>query len=82
MDCPEAGDGQSLSHVPGPLSQFTGRLAYLSLGDLHVFFVFSSVYYCLFLSPLGFSIGIHALTLDGLFFGWFLLTLIEHLADR
>ena len=48
MDCPEAGEGQPLSHVPGPLSQFTGRLAYLSLGDLHVFFVFASVYCCLF----------------------------------
>lgn len=52
------------------------------LGICMFFFVFSSVYCCLFLSPPCFSIGIHALTLDGLFFGWFLLTLIEHLADR
>lgn len=68
-------------HVPGALSQFTGRLAYLSLGDLHVFFVFSSVYCRLFYPPC-FSIAMYTLTVDGLFFGWFLLKLIEHLADR
>ena len=47
MDCPEAGKGQLLSSVPGPLSQFTGRLAYLSLWDLHAF-LFSAVvlFYC------------------------------------
>lgn len=37
MDCPAAGKGQLLSTVPGPLSQFAGRLAYLSLWDLHAF---------------------------------------------
>lgn len=80
MDCPEAGKGQLLSSVPGPLSQLTGRLAYLSLWDLHAF-VSSSIYCCL-LSLHCFSVAIQPLTLDDFFFGWFLLKLIEHLADR
>lgn len=36
MDCPEAEERQLLSSVPHPLPQFAGRLAYLSLGGLHV----------------------------------------------
>lgn len=65
MDCPEARKGQLLSIVPGPLSQFAGRLAYLSLWDLHAF-VSSSIYSCL-LSPPYLSIDIQALTLGDLF---------------
>lgn len=65
MDCPEARKGQLLSIVPGPLSQFAGRLAYLSLWDLHAF-VSSSTYSCL-LSPPYLSIDIQALTLGDLF---------------
>lgn len=65
MDCPAAGKGQLLSTVPGPLSQFAGRLAYLSLWDLHAFF--SSSTYCCLLSPPYFSVTIQALTLGGLF---------------
>lgn len=65
MDCPEAGKGQLLGSVPGPLSPFAGRLAYLSLWDLHAF-VSSPAYCCLF-SPPYFSVAIQALALDGLF---------------
>lgn len=53
MDCAEAGKGQLLSSVPGPLPQFAGRLAYLSLWDLHAF-VYSLIY-CRLLSPPYFS---------------------------
>lgn len=70
MDCPEAWEGQLLSHVPGALSQFTGRLAYLSLGDLHVFFVFSSVYCRLFYPSLFLYSHVH---FDC---GWFVLWMV------
>lgn len=67
MDCPGAGKGQLLRSVPGPLSQFSGRLAYLSCRDLHAFV--SSLIYCsffFFLSPPHSSVAIQALTLGGL----------------
>lgn len=66
MDCPGAGKGQLLSSVPGPLSQFAGRLAYLSCWDLHAF-VSSSVYCSLFVSSL--ILGSH----PNFDFGWFAL---------
>lgn len=63
MDCPEAGEEQLLHSVPGPLSQFAGRLAYLSLWNLHGFFPPQLT--AVFLSSPHFSIVIQALTFGG-----------------
>lgn len=65
MDCPGAGKGQLPRSVPGPLSQFAGRLAYFSCWDLHAFVSFL-IYYSLFISSPYSSVAIQALTLGDL----------------
>lgn len=47
-----------------------------------MYFSSSPLFTAVFFIPPCFSIAMYTLTVDGLFFGWFLLKLIEHLADR
>lgn len=80
MDCPGAWKGQLLSSVPGPLSQFSGRLAYLSCWDLHAF-VSCLIYCSLFISSL------FLCSRPSFDFGWFtlsgfLLKLVEPSVSR